>query len=58
MATNQTTICSDKIKFLDQMLEDIAGDEFDDCEDNETDIDTDLKRFAKHAQLSSLDNIR
>lgn len=40
------------------MLEDIAGDEFDDYEDNETDIDTDLKRFAKHAQLSSLDNIR
>ena len=40
------------------MLEDIAGDEFDDYEDSETDIDSNLKRFARHEQLSSLDNIR
>lgn len=58
MTTNPTLKSSDKIKLLDQMLEDIAGDEFDDYEDSETDIDSNLKRFARHEQLSSLDNIR
>ncbi len=56
-----TTITSlDKIKRLDQMLEDLAGDEFDEFDDFNavgSNIETDLKRYAANVQLSNIDNI-
>ena len=53
-----TTITSlDKIKRLDQMLEDLAGDDFDDFNAVGSNIETDLKRYAANVQLSNIDNI-
>jgi len=47
----------DKIKLLDQMLEDIAGDEFDEFGDSDSGYGAGAKRFAADEDLSEIDNI-
>ncbi len=52
-----TTIKSvDKIKLLDQMLEDIAGDEFDDYDLNETSTSASAKHFSDVEALDIIDS--
>lgn len=55
MATNAATSTGDKIKLLDQMLEDLAGDEFE--IDNDPSIESDYKRYGGDSQFSTIDNI-
>jgi hypothetical protein len=42
--SNTTKTSPDKIKLLDQMLEDIAGDEFDDFDTSEGSASANIKR--------------
>jgi hypothetical protein len=58
MTPNTTIKSPDKIKLLDQMLEDLAGDEFDEYNEAETDIESELMRHAVNGNYSSIDNIR
>lgn len=58
MTPNTTTKSPDKIKLLDQMLEDLAGDEFDEYNEAETDIESELMRYATNGHSSTIDNIR
>jgi hypothetical protein len=46
MTPNTTIKSLDKIKLLDQMLEDLAGDEFEEYNEAETDIESELMRHA------------
>jgi len=57
MTTNSTIKSSEKIKLLDQMLEDLAGDEFDSYGETGADYNADLKRYASDTPLSEIDNI-
>lgn len=52
-----TQKASDKIKLLDQMLEDIAGDEFDEFSESDSSYSSGNKRFAADDDLSDIDNI-
>ena len=52
MTTNTIIKSLDTIKLLDQMLEDIAGDEMSDFNEVETDIESELKRFIAPQHLS------
>ena len=53
-----TTIKSvDKIKLLDQMLEDIAGDEFDDYDPTETSVSASAKHFSDVEELDIIDSM-
>ena len=53
-----TTIKSvDKIKLLDQMLEDIAGDEFDDFDPSETSVSASAKHFSDVEELDIIDSM-
>jgi hypothetical protein len=52
-----TQKASDKIKLLDQMLEDIAGDEFDEFGESDGGYGSGNKRFAADDDLSEIDNI-
>jgi hypothetical protein len=45
----------DKIKLLDQMLEDMAGDEFEDFDEDETSTNGDVKRYAAGEDLDFFD---
>ena len=54
MTTIKTT---DKIKLLDQMLEDLAGDEFDDYETAETGIPASAKQFSDIEELDIIDSM-
>ena len=47
----------DKIKLLDQMLEDIAGDEFDDFDASETSMRPSINRFAAVEELEMIDSL-
>ena len=58
MTTNSTIKSSDKIKLLDQMLEDLAGEELGEFDNGDADIDSELVRYAAHGQMSTLDNIQ
>jgi hypothetical protein len=52
-----TTITStDKIKLLDQMLEDLAGDEFDEYDAAETSIGS-TKQSMQYSDVEELDMI-
>ena len=53
---NKTTTSIDKIKLLDQMLEDMAGDEYDDENGDEADVETNLKRYDKQDILTNIDS--
>ena len=51
-----TTIKSaDKIKLLDQMLEDIAGDEFDEYDLSESAMNANVKHYANVEDLDVID---
>ena len=51
-----TTIKSaDKIKLLDQMLEDIAGDEFDEYDASESATSAGVKHYADIEELDIID---
>jgi hypothetical protein len=45
----------DKIKLLDQMLEDIAGDEFDEYNEAENGASSGVKRYAAEEDLDIID---
>jgi hypothetical protein len=53
--SNTTKTSPDKIKLLDQMLEDIAGDEFDDFDSSESGTSTNLKRHDITEDLDIID---
>lgn len=55
--TNTTIKSLDKIKLLDEMLEDLAGEEFDEYNANEANFSSDFRRFVAPADLSDIDNI-
>ena len=46
----------DKIKLLDQMLEDIAGDEYDEYGTDENGINANAKHYADLEALEMIDN--
>jgi hypothetical protein len=50
-----TKTSPDKIKLLDQMLEDIAGDEYEEFEDGENFASSDVKRHSLEEDLDFLD---
>lgn len=51
-----TTINSaDKIKLLDQMLEDLAGDEFDEYDPSESAISAKVKHYTEREELDIID---
>ena len=54
MAT-PTKASPDKIKLLDQMLEDLAGDEFEEFDTSEKGTSADIKRFAGTEDLDIFD---
>ena len=53
--SNTTKTSPDKIKLLDQMLEDIAGDEFDDFDTSESGARTNIKRHDITEDLDIID---
>ena len=57
MTPKSTIKSSEKIKLLDQMLEDLAGEEFESDESYGIEYESDLKRYSGDAQLSEIDNI-
>jgi len=52
-----TTTNADKVKLLDQMLEDLAGDEFDEYGEGESGFGSAMKRFAADEELVAIDNL-
>ena len=55
---SMTTIKSaEKIKLLDQMLEDIAGDEFDDYDTPEGSMNAGAKQSMQYSDIEALDMI-
>ena len=56
---SNTTPSLDKIKALDQMLEDIAGDEYDDFSDEPNNgLESSFKRYiADEASFESIDDL-
>ncbi len=47
----------DKIKVIDQMLEDFAGDEFDDYQESYSGMSTGNKHYSADEDIASLDDI-
>lgn len=47
----------DKIKVIDQMLEDFAGDEFDDYQESYRGMSSGNKHYSADEDLASLDDI-
>lgn len=53
-----TTIKSaDKIKLLDQMLEDLAGDEFGECDAAENGMRASTKQYSEVEELDIIDSM-
>ncbi len=52
---NTTKTSPDKIKLLDQMLEDIAGDEYDDFDTSESGSSANIKRHDITEDLDIID---
>ena len=57
MTPKSTIKSSEKIKLLDQMLEDLAGEEFESDEGYGIEYESDFKRYTGDTQLSEIDNI-
>ena len=57
MTTNTTIKSLDKIKLLDEMLEDLAGEELNEYNASATGFSSDLRQFVTSADLSDIDNI-
>ena len=53
--SNTTITSADKIKLLDQMLEDIAGDEYEDFDEIESNAGA--KRYANAEELDIIDTM-
>jgi len=53
--SNTTKASPDKIKLLDQMLEDIAGDEFEEFDEGEGGAGADFKRHSLEENLDFFD---
>jgi hypothetical protein len=51
--TTKTSL--DKIKFLDQMMEDLAGEEFEDIDVSESGISASVKRHDITEELDAID---
>ena len=47
----------DKIKLLDQMLEDIAGDEFEDFDATEDSVRSNTKQYGNVEELEMIDSM-
>jgi hypothetical protein len=47
----------DKIKMLDQMLEDLAGEEYEDYSEAETNANADVKHYAAAEELDNIDTM-
>ncbi len=56
MSTLSTKI-SKKIKLRQQMYEDIAGDEFADCDNLDRDLDADLKYSLETDDFTDIDQL-
>ena len=52
-ATTKTSL--DKIKFLDQMMEDLAGDEFEDYDVSESSVSASIKQHNLAEDLDIID---
>jgi hypothetical protein len=52
-----TTKNVDKIKLLDQMLEDMAGDEFEDYDPAESNMQASAWQFADIEELDTIDSM-
>jgi len=52
-ATTKTSL--DKIKFLDQMMEDLAGDEFEDFDVSESSVSASIKQHNLAEDLDIID---
>ena len=48
---------ADKIKLLDQMLEDIAGDEFDEYDIADSSMQTSTKHYSEVEELDIIDSM-
>ena len=57
MMTTPTIKTTDKIKLLDQMLEDIAGDEFEDFDTTESAVSTNNKHYGHIEELDIIDSM-
>ena len=55
--SNTTIKSADKIKLLDQMLEDIAGDEYEDFDTTESGATADAKRYDNAKELDIIDTM-
>ena len=53
--SNTTITSADKIKLLDQMLEDIAGDEYEDFDVDESSASAGAKRYGNAEELDIID---
>ena len=53
--TTKTSL--DKIKFLDQMMEDLAGDEFEEFDASESSIGASVKRHDITEDLEQIDTL-
>jgi hypothetical protein len=54
--SNLTVKKVEKIKVLDQMMEDIAGDEFDDFDEPYSDISSNHKHYSADEDLIDFDD--
>lgn len=48
---------ADKIKLLDQMLEDLAGDEFDEYDAAENGMQPSVKQYSEVEELDMIDSM-
>ena len=53
--SNTTKTSVDKIKFLDQKMEDLAGDEFEEFDDSESGVSASVKRHDINEDLDTID---
>ena len=53
--SNTTIKSADKIKLLDQMLEDIAGDEYEDFDAADSNASAGAKRYGNVEELDVID---
>ena len=55
--TTPTIKTADKIKLLDQMLEDLAGDEFDEYDVAENGVQASAKQYSEVEALDIIDSM-
>ena len=55
--SDTTKASLDKIKFLDQMMEDLAGDEFEEFDASESSVSASVKRHDITEELEEIDTL-